>query len=135
MRLNFLQRGCFAQAGHIGIGGLLAKHLFDLGRSSIAAKRDVQSFAAIQAHQVGDETSLRIRPVAMGAVYLAVNMAGVDKGHGVGAGRLGFAFVEKPQGHGQSDGVKHIGAHGHHHVNRLGFNQLLAQGLLGAAGI
>ena len=72
------QRGCFAQACHIGIGGCVAKHLVDLGRRSIATKGGVQGFAPVQAHQVGDEADLRVRPVAVGAVHLPVDVAGVD---------------------------------------------------------
>ena len=83
LRFNFLERGRLAQAGHIGIRGLRAEHLLQLHLGLGTALGVVQRLAAVQPHHIGNEADLRGRPVAVGAVHLAVNVAGVDEQDGV----------------------------------------------------
>ena len=49
--------------------------------------------------------------------------------------RLGLALVEEPEGAGQRDGVEHVRADGDHHVHGAAFDELLAEFLLGGAGV
>ena len=75
------------------------------------------------------------RPVAVGAVDLPVDVAGVDEEHRVGARRLRFALVEEPQRAGQRDGVEHVRADGDHHVHGAASMSCLPDLLLGGAGV
>jgi hypothetical protein len=95
----------------------------------------VERLAAIEADEVGDEADLRRCPVAVGAIHLPVDVAGVDEQHGVGAFCFRLALVEEPQRARQRDGVEHVGADGDHDIHRPRFDQLLPQFLLGGAGI
>ena len=106
--------------------GLLAEDLLELRLRLVAADGEVERFAAIEADDVGEEADLRGRPVAVGAVDLPVDVAGVDEEHGVGARRLRLALVEEPQRAGQRDGVEHVRADGDHHVHGAGLDQLAA---------
>ena len=139
LRFYFSQRGGFAQAERVGIGGgggaIGGKDFVDFGLGFFAALGKVGRFATVKAHDVGDKADLCGAPVAVGAVYLAVDVACVDKQHGVGAVCFCLAFVKKPQRARQGDGVKHIGANGNHHIYGACCDELLAQFLLAGAGI
>ncbi len=71
----------------------------------------------------------------MGAVDLAVDVAGVNEEDGVGARCALLAFIQKPQRARQRDGVEHVRADGDHHVHGTGFDQLLADFLFAATCI
>ena len=109
-----------AQAEDVRELRLLAEDLFDLRLGLVAAEREVEVFAAIEADDVGEEADLRGRPVAVGAVDLPVDVPGVDEQHLVGARRLLLAPVEKPQRHRQGDRVEHVRADGDHHIHGAG---------------
>lgn len=123
----------------LGIAGksarITSEQLFELRFGFFAAEGEVGGFAAIEADEIGHEADLGIGPVAVGAVDLAVDVAGVDEEDGVGAGRLRFPFVKEPQRAGQRDGVEHVRADGDHDIDGAGLDELLADVLLGGAGV
>ena len=93
------------------------------------------ALAPVEPGDVGQKLDLRRGPVAVGAVDLAVEVAGVDEEHLIGAGGLALAPVEEPEGAGQSHGVEKVGADGHHHIHGAGFDDLLADVQFRAAGV
>ncbi len=135
LRLDLGDRRRLAEAGDVGIGGLLAEGLLQLYQHLLTAHRQIRRFAAIKPHDIGDEADLRRRPVAVGAVHLAIDVAGIDKEHGIGALRLRLPAVEEPEGARQRDGVEHVRADGDHHIHCACLDQLLAQFLFAAAGV
>ena len=63
------------------------------------------------------------------------SVPGVDEQHRVLARGAGLGLVEEPQRHRQGDGVEEVGADRDHHVDRAGLDELLADLLLGVAGV
>jgi hypothetical protein len=77
LRFNLLECGGAAKAGHVSEFWFLAEHFLNLRAGFIAAVSEVQFFAAIEADDVGDKSNLRMRPIAMCAVNLPVDVAGI----------------------------------------------------------
>ena len=106
-----------------------------LGQQVGAVVQVLGFLAPVEPDDVGQELDLRRGEVAVGAVDLAEDVAGVEEEHLVGAGGLALAPVEEPEGAGQGDGVEEVGADGDHHIHGAGFDELLADLQLRAAGV
>jgi len=78
LRFDLPDRGGFAEAGDVGEVRLVAENLFDLCAGFFAAQGEVETFAAPEADEVGDEADLRGRPFAVRSVDLPVDVAGID---------------------------------------------------------
>jgi hypothetical protein len=79
LRFDLLQFGGVAQASYVRVFRLLAENLLDPRLCFIAAKSEIQFFIPIQADDVREKADLSLRPVAVGAVDLAVNVPRVDE--------------------------------------------------------
>lgn len=79
LRFDIFQSSCLAQARHVSIFRFLAEDLLDLRPGLIATKSKVNRLASIESNDVGDETDLRERPVAVRAVHLPVDVAGISE--------------------------------------------------------
>ena len=115
--------------------GFLAEDFLDLRFSLVAAEGVVEGLASVEADEVGEEADLRFRPFAVGAVYLAVDVAGIDEEDGVGSGGRGLALVEEPERARQRHGVEHVRANGDHHIHGAAFDEFLPDFLFGGAGV
>ena len=71
---------------------LLAAKTSELGSGFVAAEGEVGFFAAIEADDVGEEADLRGRPLAVGAVHLAVDVTGIDEAARCQRGACWFAM-------------------------------------------
>ena len=73
------ERCRLAQPGDVGEGRLRAEDFLEPGLRLVAAQREVERLVAIEPHQVGDEADLRRCPVAVSAIHLSEDLAGVDQ--------------------------------------------------------
>src|SRR5205823_1166046 len=79
LRLDVLQRYHPTQAEDVRKFRLLAEDLSDLRLSLVAAKCEVEIFAAIETDDVGEEADLRGCPIAVRAVDLPVDVPGINE--------------------------------------------------------
>ena len=62
---------------------MCGEDLLDLILRIIATECEVEVFAAIEADDVGEKTDLRLGPIAVGPIYLPVDVTRIYKQHGV----------------------------------------------------
>ena len=79
----------------------------------------------VQPHDGVQVFQLPVAPLVQRAVHHGVIIPGVNKQHLV-LQFFALAFIEKPQGAGQTLGVKEVVAHADHHVHMAGLHQLPA---------
>ena len=85
----------------------------------------------MQAADDGDVLNLLRGELAVGAVDLGEDVAGVDEEDAV----VGLALVEEPEGGREGDGVEHVRRQGEHAVDEVVLDQGLADVGLGVAGV
>src|SRR3989338_5185959 len=73
-------------------------------------------FATITSYNACDLLYLLIRPVAMRAIYLPIDISSVNKKNFVFAIRLLFASIQKPERYRKRHIVKHVRAHSDHYI-------------------
>ncbi len=96
---------------------------------------EFEILATIEADEIGYELDLRFGEIAVGAVELAEDMAGIDEEDFPGAVAGLFPLVEEPKGAGQGDGEEEIRADGDHDIDIAGADDFFPDVLLGGAGI
>lgn len=124
--LDFRQRGGLAEPGYVGIGHALPEDFPEFAFGLFPSERKVGCLAPVEADNIREKTYLRFRPLAVGAVDLAVDVAGVDEEDGAGPDGLRFSPVQEPERAGQRHSVEHVGAHGDHRVHGPTLDELPA---------
>ena len=88
---DFFERGDFAKAGHVAIFGFTLTPAFsrfrgrgreDFGQlrfGFVATEGEVEFFITVEADNIGEKSDLRFGPIAVSAIDLPVDMAGVDE--------------------------------------------------------
>ncbi|MBA7470047.1 hypothetical protein ES707_05324 [subsurface metagenome] len=71
----------------------------------------------------------------MGAVYLVINMAGINKKNLVLSWGFLFTFIQKPKRTRKNDRIKEIRADRHHHIHCVVSNQPFSNFKLRGTGI
>ena len=120
--LDLVQRRNLAQAGDVLVGTVGKV----LGHQLGAALLCLGLLPAIETGDVGQEFDLLGFKLAVGAVDLGVDVAGVEEKDLVVAVGAGLAFVQEPEGAGQGYGVEKVGTDGDHDIHGAGFDELLA---------
>jgi hypothetical protein len=101
----------------------------------IGARRELGVLAAVQADDVHEELDLLVGELAVRAVDLAKDAAGVDEQHRVGALGARLATVEEPQRDRQRHRVEEVRADGDHDIDDARLDELAADLRLAVARV
>ena len=132
LRLDFRNCSHLAETGHVNVllhRGIAFCHHF---RAIVLVFR---RFVSIQPRNVGQELNLLWGELPMRSIYLLVNMTGINEQHLIRPFALPFGLVEEPEGAGECNGIEEIGGDTHHHIHRVGLDNLPADLQFRGAGI
>ena len=93
---------------------------------SSAAVSCLDSFIAIEPHDIGEKFNLFGCKFAVGAVNLLVDVASVDEEYLVAAVCITLASVKEPERTGQRHCIEEVGAYRDHYIDDTSFDQFAA---------